>query len=99
MSASTEKLLSSYKDYESLVRDTGRDPKEVEDQAPELEGQRLRMCRLFRNYLSHVNDPGFLEPTAKMTGFLARRVTELKMAGDAGVGAGGLSDQERLCNI
>lgn len=82
MSASTEKLLSSYKDYESLVRDTGRDPKEVEDQAPELEGQRLRMCRLFRNYLSHVNDPGFLEPTAKMTGFLARRVTELKMAGD-----------------
>ena len=49
MSASTEKLLSSYKDYESLVRDTGRDPKEVEDQAPELEGQRLRMCRRGRS--------------------------------------------------
>lgn len=82
MSGATEKLLNAYKDYESLVRDSGRDPKELEDQAPELEGQRLRMCRLFRNYLSHVNDPGFLEPTAKMTGFLARRVTELKMAGD-----------------
>ena len=82
MSARTERLLSQYRTYENLVRDAGEDPKAVEDAMDEVSSNRMRMTRQFRNYLSHVQDPGFLEPTDKMLGFLDDRVREWAMRGD-----------------
>ncbi len=80
-----EKFLNTYKDYETLVRASGLDPKEIEDElagSGNVDGDRLRMCRLFRNYFSHVNDLAFLEPTAKMMSFLEKKVRVLQEKGD-----------------
>lgn len=82
MSARTDKLLAQYRTYENLVRDAGQDPKAVEDGMDEVNSSRMRMTRQFRNYLSHVQDPGFLEPTDKMLTFLDGRVSEWAMRGD-----------------
>lgn len=82
---STEKYLASYKKYETLLRGGGTEPKQVEDELSATDptaAARLRMCRLFRNYLSHENDPGFLEPTVKMQAFLDKRVFDLESRGD-----------------
>lgn len=81
----TEKYLASYKKYETLLRGGGTEPKQVEDELSATDpstAARLRMCRLFRNYLSHENDPGFLEPTVKMQAFLDKRVFDLESKGD-----------------
>ena len=82
MSKQTDKFLSLYKDYETAVRDAGEDPKLVEDAMDEMRGGRMRLCRQFRNYLSHSNDPGFLEPTDAMIRFMESELKERQMKGD-----------------
>lgn len=77
-----EKFLNLYKDYETLVRSAGQDPKLLEDTMDEVRGGRMRQCRLFRNYMSHNNDNGFLEPTDAMMKFLESEVLDWKMRGD-----------------
>ncbi len=81
-----EKYLGLYKTYESLLRDNGSEPRLVE-QTLETENPgkaaRLRMCRLFRNYLTHEDDIGFLEPTERMMDFLTAEVQELQYKDDA----------------
>ncbi len=97
-------FLSLYKSYETLVRDAGDDPKELEDAADGLTGGRLRMCRLFRNYLSHSEDRGFLEPTDRMVGFLEGQVKDLRMKGDVAkkhlktVAASMVTDKDRCAD-
>lgn len=71
--------MALYKEYEGLLRADNIDPKTVEDDTDELDGNRLRMCRQFRNYFAHVQDPGFLEPTEKMMAFLQGEVNGCKM--------------------
>lgn len=82
MSKQTDKFLSLYKDYETIIRDAGEDPKLVEDAMDEVRGGRMRLCRQFRNYLSHSNDPGFLEPTDAMVKFLENELKEWQMKED-----------------
>lgn len=82
MSARTDRLLASYRTYEGLVRDAGCDPRALEDEMDEVRGNRMRMTRQFRNYLSHVQDPGFLEPTDKMLAFLDEEAREWALRGD-----------------
>ena len=82
MSAKTDKLLSQYRIYENLVRDSGQDPKDVEDGMAEADAARMRMIRQFRNFLSHQEAPGFLEPTDKMLAFLDAQVKDWAMRGD-----------------
>lgn len=82
MSAKTEKLLNLYKSYESLVRDSGADVLETEDQLPELESNQMRLVRQIRNFLSHNKAPGFVEPTDKMLTFLEGQVIGWRMRGD-----------------
>lgn len=80
-----EKFLSSFKTYENLLRENGTDTKEVENQLETTNpvcSARLRMCRQFRNYLAHVPDPGFIEPTDKMQKFLDAEILALQMSGD-----------------
>ena len=73
----TDKFLSLYREYESLVRDKGMDCKDFEDKADDFTGNRLRMCRQFRNYLSHQNDPGFLDVSSSQLKFLEKMITDL----------------------
>jgi hypothetical protein len=77
-----KEFLKLYKDYETLIRNKGLDCKNVEDVSDETTGSRLRMCRLFRNYLSHQNDPGFLEVSDSMLHFLEDQTLTLIMEKD-----------------
>lgn len=77
-----DKFLAVYKDYEQLLRDAGTDTKAWEDRAEGQLQERLRMCRLMRNYMSHTPDSGFLEPTDKMLKFLQAQVLKLRLEGD-----------------
>lgn len=81
-----ENYLTLYKSYETALRDLGRDPRQVEtdfETSDPSRAARLRMCRLFRNYLSHENDPGFLSPSDKMLAFLSQEVFDLKIQNDS----------------
>lgn len=77
-----EQFLSLYREYETLVRDKGQDCKDIEDKSDDLTGNRLRMCRNFRNYLSHQNDPGFLEVSDVQIKFMQKRIADLKNGED-----------------
>lgn len=101
----TEQFLGLYREYESLMRDRGLDCKEFEDTADDLLSNRLRMCRQFRNYLSHNNDPGFLEISDDQMKFLQERVDSLKMEDDAlkkhlkTVNAGTCSEKDKCGDV
>lgn len=82
---SFEKFLALYKEYEQLVRANNKDVKVLEDEldnAGDFTGNRLRMCRQFRNYLVHTPDPGFIEVSDKMYKFLSGYVAGMKSCGD-----------------
>lgn len=73
-----EKYLSLYKEYEGLLRNKGEDIKEKEESSDNIEGNRLRICRQIRNYLSHVDDIGFIAISDKMIAYLENKVKELR---------------------
>ncbi len=76
------KFLSLYKEYETLIRDQGIDPKEYETNVDDLSANRLRICRQLRNYLSHQNDPGFILISEKQNSFLESYIKSLKTSRD-----------------
>ncbi len=78
----SDRLLALYREYETIMRDKGIDCKEYEDKANDLTGARLRMCRLHRNYLSHQNDPGFLDISDSQIKFMETQVENLKCEED-----------------
>lgn len=82
MSAKTDKLLSLYRTYENLVRDGGTDPKALEAGMDGVLASEMTLIRQFRNFLSHTEDPGFLEPTDKMLRVLEKQVKDWTMKGD-----------------
>lgn len=75
-------FMSLYKEYESLLRDRGIDPKEYEEHADGSTAGRLRICRQFRNYISHNNDPGFLDISKLQLSFLVSQVEKISSSGD-----------------
>lgn len=83
MITKTEKFLALYKEYEGIIRSRGiQNPKDAEENMEDADAQRMRMCRQFRNYISHNNDAGFLEPTDKMIDFINDMVNSLLMEED-----------------
>lgn len=82
MSTRGSQLLSQYRVYENLVRSEGYEPKVIEDSMPEDKANQMRMVRQFRNFLSHNEVPGFLEPTDKMLKFLDAEVEAWQTKGD-----------------
>lgn len=82
MKSATTRFLDAYKSWESAVRASGRDTADFEDVST-TEGARLRICRLVRNYLSHNNDPGFVEPMEKMIVFMEKMAENQLLAGDS----------------
>ena len=78
----SDKFLALWREYETLLRDAGTEPMAVEEKAGTKDGGRLRIIRQFRNYMSHSEDPGFLEPTPAMMSFLEKSVEALRLEGD-----------------
>lgn len=74
--ATYTQFLSLYREYESLLRERGEDTKEREDS--DEKGEKLKMCRVIRNYLSHSADPSFIWVSDKMQTFLQKEVNALK---------------------
>ena len=101
----SDTLLALYREYETLMRDKGLDCKEFEDKSDDLTGARLRMCRLFRNYLSHQNDPGFLDVSDTQLKFLSAQVDALKSENDIvkkhmkSVVAATCTESEKCCDV
>ncbi len=79
---SENEFLSVYREYESFIRDQGIEPKDHEEKVDDMTANRLRMCRQMRNYLSHQNDPGFLNISDNQIAFLRAYTESLKMKGD-----------------
>ncbi len=77
----TDHFLSLYKEYETLLREKGLDTKSYEE-TNACASDRLRMCRTFRNYLSHQNDAGFLNVSDKQIRFMEDIIRTLKNEGD-----------------
>ncbi len=78
-----EKLfIELYKEYETLLRNKGVEPKDIEDSSESLISGRLRICRQLRNYLSHQADSNFVSISDAQVDFLRERINHLKLEGD-----------------
>lgn len=100
-----DKFLTTYKELEQELRNKGKDIKELEDtQSDKLSAERLRLCRMFRNYLSHNNDSGFLIIAPTMQKFLEKELSVIKKENDTvkkhlkSVTAGTISPQDK-CSL
>ena len=82
MATNADKFLSLYREYETLLRDDGKDYKELEESADDLLQNRLRINRQLRNYLTHNHDAGFLEISDKQISFMEKLITEQKSSMD-----------------
>lgn len=75
-----ERYLDLFRTYETSVRNKGfESAKEYEDSITDVDVQdKLRFCRVVRNYLAHGKDAGkFASPTADMTKFIEDTVYAL----------------------
>lgn len=82
MATNSEKFLSLYREYETLLRDVGMDYKDLEEKSDDLMQNRLRINRQLRNYLTHNHDAGFLEISDKQIAFLEKLVFDQKSSMD-----------------
>lgn len=83
MASRKDMFLQLYREYEAEVRNLyACDPKVYEGNLDGLTCDRMRMVRSFRNYLTHSNDPGFLEPTDKMMSVLEDMIKVLRYKHD-----------------
>lgn len=80
---SFDKFINTYKELEKELREENLDVKEYEGQLDEVNGDKLRMCRNFRNYIQHSKGyEKFLAITPDMQKFLENLLDEYKMRGD-----------------
>lgn len=77
-----ETFIVRWKEYETLLRDSGTDIKDAENSACDMEAGRLRICRQIRNYLTHVDDCGFINVSDKMISFIEDKIRAVKEEGD-----------------
>ena len=82
MATNAEKFLNLYREYETLLRDSGIDYKELEEKSDDLMQNRLRINRQLRNYLTHNHDAGFLEISDKQIVFMEKLISEQKFSMD-----------------
>lgn len=82
MATNADRFLSLYREYETLLRDDGKDYKELEESADDLLQNRLRINRQLRNYLTHNHDAGFLEISDKQIAFMEKLIFEQKNSMD-----------------
>lgn len=77
-----DKYLALYKQYESLLRQHGKEYKDIEDTSPEKIQGRLRIGRQIRNYLTHNSDLKFLEVSDTMINFYQEMVDTENLEND-----------------
>lgn len=82
MATNADRFLSLYREFETLLRDDGKDYKELEESANDLLQNRLRINRQLRNYLTHNHDAGFLEISDKQIAFMEKLIFEQKSSMD-----------------
>lgn len=77
-----EVFLSAYRGYESILREHGKDYKQIEEETEGILGGRLRIMRQLRNYLVHNEDPGFIQVSESQIMLLEQLTEKEKMSGD-----------------
>ena len=71
LSMTRSKFLENYKELEKTLALIGTDVLNYENIFTNSEdSNKLKLCRMTRNYLQHNNDQNFVEPTDKMIKFL-----------------------------
>lgn len=76
------KFLEKYRELEILLRNNNIDFKDFEEnQENEKDKQKLRICRIMRNYLSH-NDITFIEATKEQIDFITNNIDMQRLQGD-----------------
>lgn len=75
----TEEFLWQYKSLETLLRGVyGSDMSVLNFESKSTEPEKLRMCRLVRNFLQHTPDGDkFIVPTEAMVTFLKREMVQI----------------------
>lgn len=79
MSKENEEFLSLYRTYENQLRARGVEYREVEEKT---NSDRMRMMRQMRNYLVHVDDPGFVTISSTCLKALKQMIKEESLKGD-----------------
>lgn len=82
MSKEIDKFLSLYRTYEGMLRARGVDYREVESEQTGQGNGRMTIMRQMRNYLSHAEDPGFIEISPACIKALENMVKEESLKGD-----------------
>lgn len=75
------KFLEKYKELEMLLRTQNIDFKNYEEEQEDSIKQKLRICRMMRNYLSH-NDIIFIEATKEQINFIQNTIDNQRLKGD-----------------
>lgn len=77
-----DKFLATYKDLETLLRGQFDDMQTAEASFDTTKGEKLRICRQMRNFMSHNNEPGFLIASEAQIKYLEQCVSEERLKGD-----------------
>jgi len=73
-----DKFLETYRKLESALREKGQQVRDYEETLPESEGCKLKLCRTFRNYLSHEKEGAlYIEIAPKLQEFLEEELWKL----------------------
>lgn len=78
-----DEFLSVYRELETILRNRGLNYKTLEEESDERMNNRLRICRVIRNYLVHIDDVGFLCVTDMQIDFLKEQIKEARKYGDS----------------
>ena len=77
------KFIETYKELEKECRDNDFDIKNIEEELSDDDGNRLRMCRYFRNFIQHVKGyESFLTITPDMQKFLEKQLNDYRLKDD-----------------
>lgn len=82
MRSNNDEFLNLYREYESLLRTHSKDYKDIEECSPEQIQGRLRIGRQIRNYLTHGNDPKYIEVSDVMLNFYQSQIDGEKLEED-----------------
>lgn len=105
MATINDRFLDLYREYETVLRDSGTEYRAIEEGSDGIEQERLRITRQMRNYLTHNHDAGFLTVSDRQIAFLDQHIKEERMAGDIlkkhlkTVKAGTCGPEEKIADV
>lgn len=77
-------FLTAYREYEQLLKSKGLDVSSIESstETPKDVSDKIRICRQMRNFMSHNDDPEFLNASDSQIAFLTNLVYEERLKED-----------------